>query len=78
MLESITGKEIANNIRAERNRADITQLEVANKLKITLRTYVNYEDDAKGIKATTLYDLANIFNCNIDDFYLHKKSTKCE
>ena len=35
----ITGKEISNNLRAERNRADLTQEEVARKLDITLRTY---------------------------------------
>ena len=76
--EVITGKEISNNLRAERNRADLTQEEVAKKLDITLRTYVSYEEDASTIKATTLYLLSKIFGCKVSDFYLHSNSTKCE
>lgn len=75
---TICGKEISNNIRAERNRADLTQEYVANKLNITLRTYTSYEDDAKCIKATTLYELSKIFGCNINAFYLRQDFTKCE
>lgn len=67
--ENITGKEIANNLRAERNRAKLTQEEVAKKLDITLRTYVSYEEDASTIKATSLYLLSKIFNCKISDFF---------
>lgn len=74
----ITGKEISNNLRAERNRADLTQEEVARKLDITLRTYVSYEEDASTIKATTLYLLSEIFGCKVNDFYLRSNSTKCE
>lgn len=74
----ISGKEISNNLRAERNRADLTQEEVANKLDVTLRTYVSYEEDASTIKATTLYLLSNIFGCKVSDFYLQNNSTKCE
>ena len=68
----ITGKIIADNIRAERNRVDYTQEYVADKLGITLRTYVTYEEDAQNIKATMLYKLATILNCNINDFYMLK------
>lgn len=76
--KTISGKEISNNLRAERNRADLTQEEVANKLDVTLRTYVSYEEDASTIKATTLYLLSNIFGCKVSDFYLQNNSTKCE
>lgn len=76
--KAISGKEISNNLRAERNRADLTQEEVANKLDVTLRTYVSYEEDASTIKATTLYLLSNIFGCKVSDFYMQKNSTKCE
>jgi len=75
---SISGKEISNNIRAERNRVKLTQEEVANKLGITSRTYLKYEEDAKNIKATTLYALSKLFMCNIGDFYVSNNSTKCE
>lgn len=67
--KNITGKEIANNLRAERNRAKLTQEEVARSLDITLRTYVSYEEDASTVKATTLYLLSKILNCSISDFF---------
>ena len=66
----ISSKKISDNIRAERNRAKLTQEEVANKLNITTKTYMSYENDARGIRATTIYNLSKIFNCNIDAFYL--------
>ena len=78
MQKDISGKDIADNIRAERNRADLTQEEVAKNLNVTLRTYISYENDAKGIRATTIYNLANLFGCSIDAFYVQNKFTKCE
>lgn len=72
------GKNIACNICAERNRKKLTQEEVAKKLDITRETYNSYEEDAKSIKATTLYKLSKIFGCKISDFYLHNNSTKRE
>lgn len=75
---SLDGKVIANNIRAERNRAHLTQEETAKKLNVTSRTYITYEEDARSVKATTLNELANIFGCNINDFYVSNTFTKCE
>ena len=66
---TISGKTIANNLRAERNRIKMTQEEAARKLGITLRTYVSYEEDASTVKATTLYLLSKIYNCNVSDFF---------
>ena len=57
MSNMINSKKIADNIRAERNRAKLTQEDVANKLNITTKTYMSYENDAKGIRATTIYSL---------------------
>lgn len=74
----INGKIIANNIRAERNRVNLTQENVASQLNITLRTYISYENDAKGIKATTIYELAKLFGCSISDFYLQNNFTNRE
>lgn len=75
---SLDGKVIANNIRAERNRAHLTQEETAKKLNVTSRTYITYEEDARSVKATTLNELANIFGCNINDFYVLNTFTKRE
>ncbi len=71
----IDGKVIANNIRAERNRANLTQENTAEKLGISTKTYISYEEDAQCIKATMLYKLAKIFGCTINAFYLQSNST---
>ena len=66
----LDGKEIANNIRAERNRARLSQEEVAEKLGITTRTYISYEKDARAIGATMIYKMSLIFECNVSAFFV--------
>lgn len=75
---SITGEDIANNIRAERNRAKLTQEQTAKEVNITTRSYINYERNASAIKPVILYKLSLLFNCKISDFYVERNSTKCE
>ena len=43
--DKIDGKVVANNIRAERNRANLTQEETAKRLDISTKTYISYEED---------------------------------
>lgn len=75
----ITGEVIANNIRAERSRNKLSQEEVARQLtKVSLKTYNNYENDAKNVPASTLCELSEIFGCGVDAFFVENKSTKCE
>ena len=68
----LDGKQIANNIKAERNRADMTIDEVVEKLGICRTTYISYEKDAGGIKTSTLVKLSNLFDCNINMFFYTK------
>lgn len=77
-MNKISGKTIANNIRAERNRAGLTQEATAKYLNISTKTYISYEEDARNVKSTTLYNLSILFKCNINSFYLNWKFTKCE
>jgi len=63
-------KRIAANIRAERSRANLLQKEVADKLGLTSRTYITYEEDASMIKMSVLIKLSEIFGCDISSFYL--------
>lgn len=74
----IDGKEISNNMRAERNRTGLTQEQVADIIGISTKTYISYEKNAKNIKATAIYKLSKVFNCTIDAFYVQRKSTKRE
>lgn len=66
----IDGKTIASNIRAERNRKKLTQESIANKLGVSTKTYISYEEDAQSIKATTLYKLSLILECSVNSFYI--------
>ena len=70
MDNTIDGKKIANNIRAERNRANITIDTIEKELKISRPTYVEYEKNAEKIKVGTLVKLSKLFNCTIISFFV--------
>lgn len=72
MKKEIDGKKIANNIRAERNRANITIEVIEKELKISKPTYIDYEKDAEKIKIGTLIKLSRLFDCTIDCFFVQK------
>ncbi len=68
----LDSKQIANNIKAERNRAGLTIEEVCSKLKVSRPTYIKYEKDADTIKASQMVALAKLFNCKIEMFFYTK------
>lgn len=68
----ITGEQVADNIRAERNRAKFTQEDIAIKIGVSTKTYIEYEKNADLLTIEKLIKLAKIFNCSIDSFYLTK------
>ena len=67
---NLDGIIIANNIRAERNRANLSQEDVAKLLGVSRETYSSYEKDARVIRATTLYNLSQILQCSINAFFI--------
>ena len=69
------GITLANNIRAERNRANKNQQETAEVLGITRQQYYKYEQDASGISMKYALRLARYFNCNINAFLVNLKFT---
>lgn len=68
----ITGYDIASNIKAERNRANVTIEEVCKALNISKPTYIEYEKNAELVKTKILIRLSNLFNCNINMFFYTK------
>ena len=68
----IDGKKIADNIRAERNRANVTMEAITAELDISRPTYIEYEKDAEKIKVGTLIKIAKMFGCSIDCFFMQK------
>lgn len=71
-MKVIDGKQIASNIKAERNRAGITIEDVCKKLNVSRPTYIEYEKDARIIKTEFLLRLADYFECSIDMFFYTK------
>lgn len=72
MKKEIDGKKIADNIRAERNRANVTMDTITKELNISRTTYIDYEKDAEKIKIGTLIKLAKMFGCTLDCFFVQK------
>lgn len=68
----IDGKMIADNIRAERNRSNVTMDTISKELSISRPTYIEYEKDAEKIKVGTLLKLAHLFGCTINCFFVRK------
>ncbi len=68
----ITGYDIASNIKAERNRANVTIDDVCKALNISKPTYIEYEKNAELIRTKFLIKLSNLFNCNINMFFYTK------
>lgn len=71
-MNEIDGIKIADNIRAERNRASITIETIEKELNISRPTYVEYEKNAEKIKVGTLLKLSLLFNCSIASFFIQK------
>lgn len=71
-MKILSGIDIANNIKAERNRSGITIENVCKSLNICKPTYISYEKNAEVIKTQTLLKLAELFDCNIDMFFYTK------
>lgn len=78
MNYTVDGITIANNIKAERNRANKTQDDIARQVGISRKTYIKYETDATKINAILLYFISVAIGCDLKCFYLNTKSTKCE
>jgi len=57
---SDTVVQIANRIRELREISDMSQQELADKLKIPLETYVKYENGEVGVPISTLYEIAGL------------------
>ena len=62
------------NIEMKRKEKNLTQEKLAEKLGVTKRTVYNYEK-GKNLDLILFYHLSEIFNCNIEEFFLGFKTT---
>ena len=66
-IEQLTTKEIGINLKYIRERKRLSVKEVCGALKISPKTYYNYEHGAREPSLNMLIQLANFFNCSLDD-----------
>lgn len=69
---------ITNNIKSYRVRSGLSQEETAKILNIARETYCSYEVNPARVKIETYMKLANIFGCELKDFFLENKVTQSD
>lgn len=55
------------NIKKWRESVGLTQLQVAEKLKLSTATIIRYEAGTREPRATELIKMAQLFRCTVDD-----------
>lgn len=73
-MSDTDSKYIGTMIKTIRKAAQMTQQELANKLKISAQQIHKYEIGEDNISAKKLSDIADIFCCDVKIFLKNKKS----
>lgn len=68
----MNSKEISANIKAERNRCNLTIKDVSKITGISQQTLMKYERNAGKVKVDLLIKLASLYKCTLKDFLLTK------
>ncbi len=66
-IEQLTAKEIGINLRYLRERKKLSVKEVSAALEISPKTYYHYEHGYREPNLGMLINMANFFNCSLDD-----------
>lgn len=66
-IEQLTAKEIGINLRYLRERKKLSVKEVSSALEISPKTYYHYEHGYREPNLGMLINMANFFNCSLDD-----------
>lgn len=65
---------VANKLKSMRLAQGMTQEDLGIKLNTTKQTIGRYENGSRKISQDLLFELAEIFNCSIDDFFPEVKT----
>lgn len=65
-----------NNIKYYREKRNLSQLAVAEKLSVSQQAVAKWETEESLPRADKLRKLAEIFNCTIDDLFSETKTNK--
>ena len=64
-----------NILEQKRKNANLTQKYMANKLKIAISTYYQYEIRTRIIPSSYAYEIAKALNCDVLDIFTPEKFT---
>jgi len=64
--------QIAERVREVREISELTQNDAAQKLNISLETYIQYENTGMGIPISVLYEMARIFSVDLTELLTGK------
>ena len=68
-------KDLKISLAAARVNAKMTQKEVAERLKVSNKTVINWENGVSEPSFATMQILANMYGISIDNIFLPMKST---
>jgi DNA-binding XRE family transcriptional regulator len=69
---------IKNNIKSLRVKKGLTQEDVAYLMGISRATYNDYETNPLNVKIDTYNKMADIFDCNLVDFFIDSNVTNSD
>lgn len=64
------GNDIRRNIKAYRSFLGLKQKDVADKLGISVQSYIAWENNPEKLNLKKIRLLANIFDCQVEDIFL--------
>lgn len=64
------GNDIRRNIKAYRSFLGLKQKDVADKLGISVQSYIAWENNPEKLNLKKISLLANIFDCQVEDIFL--------
>jgi transcriptional regulator with XRE-family HTH domain len=65
---------IGTNLRVLRGKTKLTQDDVAKKLGVDRRTYINWENNTNDVRDEYIPELAKIFNVEISELFRKKET----
>src|SRR5699024_6421850 len=71
-------KYIGSRIKEIRNMKNYNQEELAEMLNTTKQTISRYENGDRKVNQDVIFDLSNIFNVSVDDFFPSRESESLE
>ena len=77
-IEQLTAKEIGINLRYLRERKKLSVKEVSAALEISPKTYYHYEHGYREPNLGMLINMANFFNCSLDDLVSNSAGGKVD